>query len=204
MTSGDGIGGYTLQQITDLVNLKAGDKFLSKTKEDTAQELITFLKGTKFGKYVSGLLGSGGYIDGNGNAELQSLILRAFLEVPELRNNRVTVQAGNKWRAPGGGIVESVNKLTDTTGEVTLHLVDGDYGKIAVGDICMGIYHDGMTTANNFGEDYDDRQGNFKFKGFFTAYFTVTEITETGSNSKFKYSPSTRCKVTSPVVSVNI
>jgi hypothetical protein len=163
-------------------------KINSKTKEDTAQELITFLKGTKFGTFVSGLTGTGGYIDGNGNAELQSLILRAFLEVPELRYNRVTVQAGNRWRAAGGGVVESVNKLTDTTGEVTLHLVDGDYGKIAVGDICMGIYHDGMTTANNFGEDYDDRQGNFKFKGFFTAYFTVTEITETGSNSKFKYS----------------
>ena len=178
----------TLMTLLDEITKSVSDGYLSKTKEDTAQELITFLKGTKFGTFVSGLTGTGGYIDGNGNAELQSLILRAFLEVPELRYNRVTVQAGNRWRAAGGGVVESVNKLTDTTGEVTLHLVDGDYGKIAVGDICMGVYHDGMTTANNFGEDYDDRQGNFKFKGFFTAYFTVTEITETGSNSKFKYS----------------
>src|SRR5574344_136795 len=175
-------------------------KKVSKIDDDTVKGKITFLKGiiseaiskfnlgAEFGTFVSSLTGTGGYIDGNGNAELQSLILRAFLEVPELRYNRVTVQAGNRWRAAGGGVVESVNKLTDTTGEVTLHLVDGDYGKIAVGDICMGIFHDGMTTANNFGEDYDDRQGNFKFKGFFTAYFTVTEITETGSNSKFKYS----------------
>ena len=102
-------------------NSPVRDEFLSKIADDVAAGKITFKQGlislglavfsdgAQFGTFVKSLYagtGSGGYIDGNGNAELQSLILRAFLEVPELRYNRVTVQAGNRWRAAGGGVVE--------------------------------------------------------------------------------------------------
>ncbi len=86
--------GASLNEETLFKILKAS--FLSKKDVDSTEFLISFLGGAEFGKYVSGLLGSGGYIDGSGNAELQSLILRAFLKVPELRYNRVTVQVGNK------------------------------------------------------------------------------------------------------------
>ena len=49
--------------------------FLRKDVEDTAQEVITFLKGILLGNYVAG--SSGGKIDGDGNAELNKLLLRA-------------------------------------------------------------------------------------------------------------------------------
>ena len=73
------------------------------------------------------------------------------------------------------------------TGTVTLHLEDGEIGTIAVDDICQGIYHDGMTLSNNEAASFDDGIGNFKFAGFFTCYFRVTEIVETARNSRFRY-----------------
>ena len=71
------------------------DKRLRKDIEDFAQELINFLKGTKFGEFIPGILtGKGGMIDAFGNGELESLIIRRFLEVPEIRFNRVEVFTG--------------------------------------------------------------------------------------------------------------
>ena len=137
--------------------------------------------------------GQGGRITANGDAELESLILRRFLEVPELRYNRITIQVGNKWNAPGGGIIESVAPDQDgegnllNTGIITLKLEDGEIGTIAVDDICQGIFHDHTVLANNAAEDADDSLGNFRFAGFYTCYFRVSEILESGRNSQFRY-----------------
>lgn len=137
--------------------------------------------------------GQGGRITANGDAELESLILRRFLEVPELRYNRISIQVGNKWNAPGGGIILSVTPDQDlegnilNTGIITLKLEDGEIGTIAVDDICQGIFHDHTVLANNAPEDADDSLGNFSFAGFYTCYFRVSEIIESGRNSQFRY-----------------
>lgn len=173
--------------------LRSKMEFVSKRYDDIVQGLLKFVKGATFGDFATGLTGFGGKIDGYGRGELESLSLRRFLEVPELRYNRVSIQVGNQWRAPSGGIIQSVTPDYDQqgnilmTGTITLHLEEGEIGTIAVDDICQGIYHDGMTTANNEAVSYDDGIGNFKFAGFFTSYFRVTEIVETGKNSKFRY-----------------
>ena len=167
------------------------NKRLRRDMEDTAQGLITFLDGVKFGTFQRGMQGQGGHIDGSGNAELESMMLRSFLEVPELRYNRVTVEVGNKWNAPGGGIIESVVVDTDilgnplATGTITLHLEDGEPGAVAVDDICMGIYHH-LTAAENAGASADDSRGNFEFAGFATSYFRVTEILDE-RGKRFRY-----------------
>lgn len=176
------------------------DKFLRKDVDDTAKGKITFTSGLKseddatFGDFISGMAGgTGARITAKGAGEMQSLTLREFLEVPELRYNRVSIQVGNRWRAAGGGIIKEVTPDTDsdgntlTTGIITLHLEDGEMGKVAVDDICQGIWHEGMTTEDNDEEDYDDGIGNFRFAGFYTCYFRITEILETGSNSRFRY-----------------
>lgn len=181
-------------------------KKLSRVSNDTAEGLITFLKGLvskdrikaekglQIGKdYIGGFAGTGGRIDKDANAELESLTLRRFLEVPELRYNRISIQVGNRWRAPGGGIILQAIPDQDgeggllNTGTIVLHLEDGEIGKIAVNDICMGIFHDGMTLSNNDADDWDDSIGNFRFAGFFTTYFRISEIIETGKNSVFTY-----------------
>ena len=178
-------GGNEMAYMSDV------NKRLRRDMEDTAQGLITFLDGVKFGTFQSGMQGQGGHIDGSGNAELESMMLRSFLEVPELRYNRVTVEVGNKWNAPGGGIIESVVVDTDilgnplATGTITLHLEDGEPGAVAVDDICMGIYHH-LTAAENAGASADDSRGNFEFAGFATSYFRVTEILDE-RGKRFRY-----------------
>lgn len=174
-------------------------RFLRKDANDTARGVITHeqqsvhQRGAQFGDFAEGLTGFGGKIDGRGSAWLDSLSLRRFIEVPELRYNRVSINVGNKWRAAGGGIIQSVTPDMDESGEalmtgtIELHLEDGEIGTIAVDDICQGIYHDGITSSNNESMSADDGKGNFKFAGFFTCYFRVTEIVETGKNSKFRY-----------------
>lgn len=50
---------------------------LSRLREDTAQEKIHFLKGADFGKYEAG--GSGATVDGDGNAEWLTAVIRELL-----------------------------------------------------------------------------------------------------------------------------
>ncbi len=50
----------------------------------------------------------------------------------------------------------------------------------------MGIYHSSVGMENE-PLNRDDSLGNRTFAGFATTYFKITEILETGKNSKFKY-----------------
>lgn len=184
------------------------NSFLSKVRADTAMGLINFAKGlvskeiailhegAHFGEsFADGQAGFGGKIDGRGVGYLESLTLRSFMEAPEYRFNRISIRVGNDWRAAGGGIIESVEKDHDEEGNelqrgtVYLHLEEGEIGKIAVDDICQGIWHDHITLANNSTDDYDDGIGNFRFGGFFTAYFRIVEVMSVngGINNAFRY-----------------
>lgn len=164
------------------------EDFLSSNEDDEAEGLITFSKGWRTKGHVPGIAGTGARVGADGAAEMESLTLRKWLEVPELRYNRVDVSVGNRWRCPGAGIIERVTAAADGTGTAVLHLEKGEIGSIAVGDLCMGIFHDNSSGAANEAETHDDGVGGFKFAGFTTVYFKVTEITEAAMNSAFKYS----------------
>ena len=167
---------------------------ISKIGPDRTSFLVSFLAGAVFGKegFASGLAGFGAKIDENGNGEMRGLRLWEWLEVPELRRNRVEVYAGIKWRTPGVGIVESVVADTDnegnplSTGTVHLKLEAGEMGVVAADDISMGIIHFEDETMNAT-EDSDDSKGNFRFAGFETAYFRITGVSGE-DNGTFRYS----------------
>lgn len=167
---------------------------ISKIGSDRTSFLVSFLAGAVFGKegFASGLAGFGAKIDENGNGEMRGLRLWEWLEVPELRRNRVEVYAGIKWRTPGVGIVESVVADTDnegnplSTGTVHLKLEAGEMGAVAADDISMGIIHFEDETMNAT-EDSDDSKGNFRFAGFGTAYFRITGVSGE-DNGTFRYS----------------
>lgn len=167
---------------------------ISKIGPDRTSFLVSFLAGAVFGKegFASGLAGFGAKIDENGNGEMRGLRLWEWLEVPELRRNRVEVYAGIKWRTPGVGIVESVTADTDnegnplSTGTVHLKLEAGEMGAVAADDISMGIIHFEDETMNAT-EDSDDSKGNFRFAGFGTAYFRITGVSGE-DNGTFRYS----------------
>lgn len=180
------------------------DKILRKDIDDyTAYSLgvgglLTAEKGTQFGKvFVPGIAGGiGGKIDGEGNGELKTLRVREFLEATEYRHNRVSINVGNQWRAPGGGVIEEVIPDTDLdgnllpSGTIVLHLEDGEIGAVDYDDICQGIFHDSATIGNNSKDNFDDGIGNFRFAGFFSSYFRITEIIDVDTanrNSRFRY-----------------
>ena len=167
--------------------------FLNKDKEDKTDFLQSFLGGAVFGKdgFASGLTGFGAKIDKDGNGEMRGLRLWEWLEVPELRYNRVEAVAGIKWRSPGMGIIESCQPDQSPEGEllgtgiVQLKLEDGELGMVVLDDIALGIYHFGDERDAML--DKDDSKGNFAVKGFATTYFRITGVSGK-DNKTFTYS----------------
>jgi hypothetical protein len=101
------------EDIQDIID-NLDEKYLSKINPDTANELITFLNGLKVtdveGKdkinitpkrlsfQHEGELGWGDtqyYIDSEGYAHLKGLTLEEYLEVPELKYNRIEINVGD-------------------------------------------------------------------------------------------------------------
>lgn len=171
---------------------RSDKQFLRRDRADTAYGQITHKQksvheqGAQFGEsFVPGLVGIGGKIDGQGNGELRSLKLWEWLEVPELRYNKVTIYIGIRWDTFGGGIIETITPdVTGAeTGSGTLKLDEGEIGAIAVGDLCMGIWHDESGNAN---ANSDDCIGNFTFAGFKTVYFQITGVSG-AHNENFTY-----------------
>lgn len=175
----DGRKHYRLSPI--ITEEESGNKYLSKIEDDEAKGLITFLAGINvkikaviqkliaedatFSKeisskdYVQNLLGW--LITPEGHIDAKSLRLRDFLEVPELRYNRVSIVSGEEWNAPGGGIIESVDVANKT---VHLKLEPGEVSQVEIDDICKGVFNNDT--------------------GFQTAYFRITEKID---NASFKY-----------------
>lgn len=193
-------GGMTSSQIKDIVGSVGSDRFISKINPDTAAGIITFMKGlvadgiitakqgVEFGEYMTGLIGRGGKIDANGHGELRSLTLHEWLEVPEIRFNRITVNIGLSIRSEGGGIIQEVvpDVYEDGTfapmGSAWLKLEDGEYGAIALNDLNMGIWHD--FGGGNATENADDKKGTITKRGFKTVYFRITDIPATDPDGK--------------------
>lgn len=153
---------------------------------DVINKIITFAQGLKsggnldIGNFIAGLAGTGARITPQGAGEMRSLRLWESLEVPELRYNRVEVVAGTSWRSQGGGIIESVTMQADNiSGTVVLKLEDGDIGRVAVDDLCMGIWH---YPSGNATDNHDDSKGNYRFAGFGTSYFRITAVRGANNN----------------------
>lgn len=173
--------------------LKSLKTHLRKDVPDSTRHLLSLLDGAVFGKdgFASGLTGFGAKIDKDGYGEMRGLRLWEWLEVPELRYNRVEAVAGIKWRSPGMGIIESCQPDQSPEGEllgtgiVQLKLEDGELGMVVLDDIALGIYHFGDERDAML--DKDDSKGNFAVKGFATTYFRITGVSGK-DNKTFTYS----------------
>ncbi len=130
-------------------------------------------------KFASGFDGFGYMIDEKGFGELLGLRLREFLEVPELRFNRIDVVSGELWNAVAFGLIESVDTEKQV---VSLKLEDGEMSGIRVNDICRGLFHN--LTGNADGSVID-ACGFSTLPGFSTSYFTPVEILDNGK--RFRY-----------------
>ena len=173
-------------KVGDAVDGMLGGRGTIVTADGRVQtDIMQLRKALTIGRqgFAEGMTGYGGHVDADGNAEFDSLVLRRFLEVPELRYRRTEVIVGDKWRAAGGGVIERVEPILNNgqpTGEgyIRLKLEDGEIGAIAPDDICMGIFHDYKNKANNATADADDGKGNRTFAGFCTVYFRIEEVSD--------------------------
>ena len=82
--------------------------------DDTVKGDSNLIGNTYFGaKFIHGLQGRGGIVSPDGEAEFDSLLLRKWLEVPEMRLNRTLYIAGDLRQSWCNGIVESVQRLSE-------------------------------------------------------------------------------------------
>ena len=153
-------------------------KFIRKDKPDETNYLVEFHDGITTGVYVGGFLGDGAIIDKDGNAEMTSLKLREFLEVPELRFNRIDVVSGELWNAVAFGLIEEVDEVNQI---VKLKLEEGELSGMHLSDFCRGIFHN---LTDNEATPGVDGSGFDVMVGFRTSYFTPVEIID---NARFKY-----------------
>ena len=171
---------------TAWIQSQSEDRYLRKYEEDETQFRIKFFDGVECGEFVAGPLkilgGSGTKFDGDGYGEMNGLRLREFLEVPELRFNRIDVVSGILWNSIAFGLIESVDESRQTC---TLKLEEGERCGLHLDDICMGIFSDfgDGTVADvvdpNTGDVLDpgdDDNGLPKIYGFSTSYFTPKKI----------------------------
>ena len=133
--------GISEEEVRQLISVIGSQKFLSKEHADTAAGLITFLsgltsnevvtfvkglvangmisanEGITIGEFISGLYsGKGARIDELGNAEVESIRVRSFMEVVELIINRLSAIEGDQLLTEAD-TVESVQEIdTDSDG----------------------------------------------------------------------------------------
>lgn len=88
--------GNALLSLLSYCNIDTG-KYLRKDIEDIAQKVITFLDGAYFGTFTSSIVnGTGAAIDKDGNAEVESLKVRSFVEVMDMIVNRQQALEGDQ------------------------------------------------------------------------------------------------------------
>lgn len=96
-SNGNG-GGFTVSQLRNLIAKYGSDNFISKQFDDTAQGLITFLKGLKAQdviKAINGMsLGNGeNYVNGNGDANLSDVVVDRIHDKNSTPSDRTIIGA---------------------------------------------------------------------------------------------------------------
>ena len=129
--------------------------YLRKDQDDETKYLLKLLGGAKIGKsltvgdFVTGV--QGGYIGEDARAELEALVLRSSLSVPELRFNRQTYFEGYNTISPGGGLkIKSFVANSDGSYTVIPDLEDGVPLGQKPDDILLGFWHDKSVTTGDF------------------------------------------------------
>lgn len=195
LSSGQGRGGFTTQQIESIIRAFGNKIFLSKTTNDRTPfklevgDKLTAEKGIQISKnFVSGIIGGSGgsiYLDENGKVviETDKAVFREELIVPQITFNCIDVISGDKANTFAYGTIKTV----DTENRIaTLDLLEGQYGTLHVSDICRGVFHN--IGGSNTDKDTIGANGFIEYSGFATSYFTPTNILENKAGiMKFEY-----------------
>lgn len=170
------------------------DDSLSSLVDDEARGHIIFARGltSEAATHLDGgvQVGQGAAsVDASGRGTLQSLVLREWLEVPELRLNRTAIHLGASLLSPGAGIVAEV-EVDARGGHVTLKLEAGEAASVVEGDLLMGIF---SAPNAEWGavRDADNGRLDVQFAGFATAYFEVAALDADRRGFRYTLRPDT-------------
>lgn len=135
-------------------------RYLRKDIDDMALGNIRFQKNISSETFATGLLGTGWRITGDGDMEARSLFLREWLEVPDLRYNRITVTGDEFWVATG----LKVDRVEGNT--IYAKLEEGEIIAVKEGDILRGIYQheNGFSTSFINVLTVDSKAGSFTYE----------------------------------------
>lgn len=174
--NGETGAGLTTTQVKNQVATEGSKHFISKINDDTAKGTVTwekiqkflrgltaedlsqFKKGATFGEFIQGMLfGTGGRIDGLGNAEFESITSRSSIIAKELIVNRQTAMESN-FVFTESGMVETVTEIPAATegGNVTYDLKlqkrwDNDFTAFKENDVILAS----INTLTENGKYYD-------------------------------------------------
>lgn len=150
------VGSLLLAMIDALSDITELDKiFIHKDKPDSTNFLLKLLGGAQIGKnltfgdFITGM--QGGYIGEDARAELEALVLRSSLSVPEIRYNRQTYFEGYNTISPGGGLkIKDYVVNEDGSYTVTPDLEEGVPLGQYLDDILLGYWHNKNVTTGDF------------------------------------------------------
>ncbi len=92
---------------------------------------------------------------------------------------------GDKWSAPGSGVVEAVSP---EHGTLVVQLEEGEVGTLRENDLCMGVFlNAAMDESSDNTVDSDDSFGNRTYAGFTTCYFRLTECLNPQTYGEWRY-----------------
>lgn len=108
-------GGLNSTQISELIKNYVDPRFLRKNIPDTAQEVITFLKGIEFGDdFVKDSSGAGIYKDDNGqwHVDTDYIHARKKLTAEEVEVMKTSHIKGKVVNSAGGFVISRIEKIT--------------------------------------------------------------------------------------------
>ena len=171
-----------------LSSLRSLNTFLRKDKDDRSRGIIASDKGVEVGRFTTGMVGGYGaklYMNENGKAVLETdkIQAREELIVPTITFNTIEVVSGDKANTFAFGRIKEVNTELQIA---ELDLLEDEYGTLKEYDILRGVFHN--IEGGNDTETREDENGFMEYSGFFTSYFSPSEIlvSEAGRMS-FRY-----------------
>ena len=171
-------GGLNATQISELIKNYVDPRLLRKNIPDTAQEVITFLKGIEFGDdFVKDSSGAGIYKDDNGqwHVDTDYLHARKKLTAEEVEVMKTSHIKGKVVNSAGGFVISRIEKIADAW---RCYFVQQDsegrrvYNSMQVDDLAMcetfNLVDNNGQTANHYwhrrvvevGTDYVDIADN--------------------------------------------
>ena len=125
--------------------------FISKINSDTANGLITFLKGAEYGEFIDSMIagkGAGIYPDGRG--QFERLEVRGSAVFKEIIYNRLNAQEGDTSYSENG-VIESVTLESDGTYTLKLRKRwENDFTAFQEGDVVYGIVNNLFSTGEYY------------------------------------------------------